>query len=283
MNGLDFAIGLQKVHVREQVLPHGIEQRRPVQQPRHREERVHLHPCVVGAAFGEQAISVLVDPFSQPVVDSVHILRRREERVDSGKGRADNPAVVRSVNAAGDQGLADSQQKLAQCLLHTSQPRVVHAARNPERAGDGLHHEGGVGRRREIARIQRAVGILGVEKCLCATLHPRNQALRFVERRLRGAVGGDERRDISAASGPQRAWPSRGRLLEHAVDHFVVALQEPEKELVPFAGGVGAWSRPRIQADRSRQRGDCLADRISSRDVHGISSVSLSILTLPRG
>ena len=44
--GLKFAIRLQEVQIRHQVPAHRLEQSRTVQQPRHSQERVHLHPGV---------------------------------------------------------------------------------------------------------------------------------------------------------------------------------------------------------------------------------------------
>ena len=130
-----------------------------------------LDPGVIRAALREEAVGILVDAFSKPVVDAVHVAGGREEGVDAGQRGADDPAVIGRVNPARDEGLADTEQKFTEDILRGKEARVLLAARHFQCRGEGFHDEAGIGRRGQIPGVQRTVGILGVEKGLGRALH----------------------------------------------------------------------------------------------------------------
>jgi hypothetical protein len=161
------AVRVQVVERHLQVAADGLEERVAPEEARHGEEGAVAGRRVDGGApLGKLAVRVDVDPLRQPRVDARDVPRVREERVQPGEGRADDPPVVRGVDAADDQRLsrgAGEPLEVRDRLGRDVRPRHAH---DRERRADRLEHEGRVGRRVKVRRgqVDRAVGVLEGEK-----------------------------------------------------------------------------------------------------------------------
>ncbi len=110
--GNDFAVGVQQIHQRVQVLAHRIEQRRALQLRGHHDKRP-VGDDVVGerAALGVLTVAINVDAFRQPLIDPAHEACVWKEVVRLRERGADDPTVVRRVDAAGRHPLPRFQQE----------------------------------------------------------------------------------------------------------------------------------------------------------------------------
>lgn len=84
--------------------------------------------------------------------------------MDSRQRRANHPSVIGRVDAARHERLSGSQEKPAQSSLGLRQRGAVRTAQDGQRCGERLDHESGIGRRRQISCVERAIGVLRVDE-----------------------------------------------------------------------------------------------------------------------
>ena len=96
----DLAIQMNAVEHHRQIAPHRVEQLRPAERLRHRQQRPvrdRIVDCV--AQLRILPVGVAVDPLCQPGLDPPQVERLTKEFVTAGQRRRCHPAVVRCVDA----------------------------------------------------------------------------------------------------------------------------------------------------------------------------------------
>ena len=174
---------MEQIQEAAQVLAHRLEQLRPLQFGGHDQQRAIGDDVVgEGAALGELAVAIDVDPFGEPLVDPPHVAAVGKELVDLCERRAQYPAVVGGVNAAFGHpgpGAYEKRPEDAGDLLCAVEPA------NRRRCRDVVDHEAGVGRRIEVRgeQVDVALGTLGTLQKACSDANAFEEHGRSVKRR----------------------------------------------------------------------------------------------------
>ena len=246
VQGLGGAVGSGEVEHRVEVGVHRLAQRgvreafREQQQGRAADVR-----GVVGAALGVHPVHVDVDALAQPLprpLDRSRGVGTVQQLRGSDQGAGELPAVVRGVDAAGDQCRDGAAQDLLEAGAEPGADRADHPGRRhrrrapEERCGrrDVGDREGRVGRGREVvARCEQPAGHLEVLQ----TLQPAGGAGSVVGARLAGEPDDDGRLDRAhpaPVAGQRRVGRHRAIREEVGVEHSASRADELSR-----AGGAG--------------------------------------------
>ena len=155
---------------------------------------------------------VEVDALGEPRVDARDVAGVREQGVGQREGGADHPAVVRRVDAAGDEPIGAADHEAAEFL---GEGAILGGRAGAEQGGSGadaLEEEGGVGRGAKVRRVEvdRAVLVLGSEEGADGEAEGFDQ-FGGAEVTATGSAGGSDEGDDQALGAGPRAGLSMAR------------------------------------------------------------------------